>query len=171
MEEKAGEGLLGALNKIKARLDTIEARIDGKVDPDAAAKAEKERRDAARERAYKEAADTAAKMLAEEGLSDCSSSIDDIVGKLINDAPPPKIAAAPSASSSYLKLTFPYYDGKEDPLPWPNKCEQFFVGHVTPEDKKVWYASYHLVGAAQQWFMRLNKERHIIDWSYFISCV
>jgi hypothetical protein len=26
------------------------------------------------------------------------------------------------------KLSFPTYDGKEDPLPWLNQCEQFFKG-------------------------------------------
>ena len=29
------------------------------------------------------------------------------------------------------KLSFPTYDGKEDPLPWINRCEQFFRGQKT----------------------------------------
>ena len=28
----------------------------------------------------------------------------------------------------YHKLDFPTYDGKEDPLGWLNRCEQFFWG-------------------------------------------
>lgn len=39
----------------------------------------------------------------------------------------------------YLKLSFPIYDGKEDPLSWLNYCEQFFRGQCTPNDEKVWY--------------------------------
>lgn len=26
------------------------------------------------------------------------------------------------------RLCFPTYDGREDPLPWVNRCEQFFRG-------------------------------------------
>jgi hypothetical protein len=31
----------------------------------------------------------------------------------------------------YQKLSFPTYDGKDDPLGWLNKCEQFFRGQQT----------------------------------------
>lgn len=48
------------------------------------------------------------------------------------------------------KLSFPTYDGKKDLLPWINRCEQFFRGQKTPENDQVWYASYHLIGLAQQ---------------------
>jgi hypothetical protein len=35
------------------------------------------------------------------------------------------------------KLNFPAYDDKDDPLPWINRCEQFFRGQKTPEAEQV----------------------------------
>ena len=46
------------------------------------------------------------------------------------------------------KLCFPKYDGSEDPITWIHKGEQFFRAHGTPEDQKVWTASFYLQGAA-----------------------
>jgi hypothetical protein len=36
------------------------------------------------------------------------------------------------------------FDGKEDPLQWLNRCEQFFEGQHALEEEKVWLASYHM---------------------------
>jgi hypothetical protein len=47
----------------------------------------------------------------------------------------------------YHKISFETYDGKEDPLGWLNKCEQFLRGQLTREADKVWMASYHLKGS------------------------
>lgn len=58
--------------------------------------------------------------------------------------------------SIFYKLLFPIYDGKEDLLHWLNRCEQFFKGHQTMEEK-VWLASYHMTGAAQHWYYRLER--------------
>ena len=58
----------------------------------------------------------------------------------------------------YHKLVFPTYDGKEDPLGWLNKCEQFFNGHQTRHQDRVWLASYHLTGVAQQWYLVLESD-------------
>jgi hypothetical protein len=69
------------------------------------------------------------------------------------------------------KLNFPMYDDKEDPLPWINRCEQFFRGQKTPEMEQVWYASYHLTGGAQQWYMHLMQDKTATDWAYFTRCV
>lgn len=55
------------------------------------------------------------------------------------------------------KLRFPKYDGAEDPLGWLHKVEQFFCSQGTPEDRKVWTASFYMEGAAQQWYYRLEK--------------
>lgn len=46
----------------------------------------------------------------------------------------------------FHKLLFTIFDGKEDPLPWLNRCEQFFKGQWTMEEK-VWLVSYHMTGA------------------------
>jgi hypothetical protein len=54
----------------------------------------------------------------------------------------------------YNKLDFPTYDGKEDPLEWLNRCEQFFWGTKDcAEAYKVWLAAYHMTGTAQTWYM------------------
>jgi hypothetical protein len=31
----------------------------------------------------------------------------------------------------YFKLNFPRFDGKEDPLPWLSRCEQYFRAQKT----------------------------------------
>jgi hypothetical protein len=61
----------------------------------------------------------------------------------------------PVLQARYHKLSFLRSDGKEDPLPWFNCCEQFFKGQCTPDNEKVWFASFHLTGGVQQWYMRL----------------
>jgi hypothetical protein len=50
----------------------------------------------------------------------------------------------------YHKLSFPTYEGKEDPLGWINRCKHFFRAQLTREADKVWLASFHLIGTAQQ---------------------
>ena len=56
-------------------------------------------------------------------------------------------------------------------MPWINRCEQFLRGHKTPETEQVWYASYHLIGGPQQWYMRLTQNKAVTDWAYFACCV
>ncbi|CAD6220852.1 unnamed protein product [Miscanthus lutarioriparius] len=58
----------------------------------------------------------------------------------------------------YHKITFDTYDGRDDPLGCLNKCEQFFHGQLTREVDKVWMASYHLKGVAQQWYLVLETD-------------
>jgi hypothetical protein len=65
------------------------------------------------------------------------------------------------------KLTFPTFDSKEDPLPWLNRCEQFFRGQKMPDTEQVWYASFHLTGGAQQWNMRLTQDKALTNCAYF----
>nr|ABG89853.1 unknown [Phyllostachys edulis] len=65
------------------------------------------------------------------------------------------------------KLLFPTFDGKEDPLGWLNRCEQFFRCQQTPESDKVWLASYHLVGSAQQWYYQLERDDGEPPWQLF----
>lgn len=56
----------------------------------------------------------------------------------------------------FHKLEYPTFDGKEDPLPWLNRCEQFFRGQCIPEEDRVWLASFQMVGAAQLWYYCLE---------------
>jgi len=65
----------------------------------------------------------------------------------------------PLAAQRVHKLVFPVYNGLEDPLPWLNRCEQFFRAQQTPNDGKVWLASFYMTGDAQQWYYRLEKNR------------
>lgn len=57
----------------------------------------------------------------------------------------------------FYKLEFPKYDGKEDPLNWFNHCEQFFRGQKTLDGDRVWLATYHLTGDAQEWYFHYEQ--------------
>ena len=67
----------------------------------------------------------------------------------------------------YHKLSFPTFDGKVDPLGWLNKCEQFFRAQQTPDADRVWLASYHLSGTAQQWYITLERDAGEPAWDEF----
>ncbi|KAJ1253618.1 hypothetical protein BS78_K226700 [Paspalum vaginatum] len=67
----------------------------------------------------------------------------------------------------YHKLEFPTFGGKEDPLGWLNRCEQFFKGQRTLEGDKVWLAFYHLTGVAQPWFTMVERTNPTMSWAMF----
>ncbi|XP_066374609.1 uncharacterized protein [Miscanthus floridulus] len=67
----------------------------------------------------------------------------------------------------YHKITFDTYDGRDDPLGWLNKCEQFFREQLTREVDKVWMASYHLKGVAQQLYLVLETDIGRPTWPDF----
>lgn len=69
------------------------------------------------------------------------------------------------------KLRFPKYDGLEDLLEWLHKAEQFFRAHETPDDAKVWTASFYMKGAASKWFYRLEKNHDTPSWANFVTGV
>jgi hypothetical protein len=59
-------------------------------------------------------------------------------GPTVLSYPHPSTARSfPVFQPRYHKLSFPTYDGKEEPLPWLNRCEQFFRGQKTPNNEKV----------------------------------
>jgi hypothetical protein len=70
-----------------------------------------------------------------------------------------------------VRLEFPCFDGKEDPLPWLNRCETFFRGQGTPEDRQMWYAAMHLTDAAQLWYARLKLTAGTPSWRRFVQLV
>ncbi|CAN6342387.1 unnamed protein product [Urochloa humidicola] len=174
IQEGKAATMMKSITELNGRMDCFEK---GKSTAfDSQAQEERERRKKAAEvckQALEAAAAAAAKVMEVAGHGDSSSSIDDIIsqlGKLSTDSLP-KPPTAIKDSSTTIKLPIPCNDSKEDPLPWLNKCEQFFVSHSTPENKKVCFASYHLEGAAQQWYMRLDKEHRIEDWDVFVRAV
>jgi hypothetical protein len=65
---------------------------------------------------------------------------------------PPEDHGESHGVPKFHKLSFPTYDGKEDLLGWLNRCESFFCGQLTREADKVWLASFHMTGSAQQWY-------------------
>jgi hypothetical protein len=67
----------------------------------------------------------------------------------------------------FHKLSFPTYDGKEDPLGWRNRCESFFRGQLTREADKVWLASFHMTGSTQQWYYVLERDAGRPSWENF----
>ncbi|WVZ75512.1 hypothetical protein U9M48_023557 [Paspalum notatum var. saurae] len=58
----------------------------------------------------------------------------------------------------FHRLDFPRYDGKADPLLFINKYESFFLQQCILLEEQVWLASFHLEQAAQQRYMRLQRE-------------
>jgi hypothetical protein len=54
------------------------------------------------------------------------------------------------------KLEFPKFDDTGDPLPWLNRCEQFFHMRWTPDDKRVMFTAFYLLDNAQLWFHRME---------------
>lgn len=71
----------------------------------------------------------------------------------------------------YHKLNFPTFDGQEDPLPWLNRCDQFFRGQHTLEEDKVWLATFHMTGPTQLWYHRLERDTGTPSWRHFVELV
>ena len=67
----------------------------------------------------------------------------------------------------FHRLEFATFDGKEDPIQWLNRCDQFFDGQRTIEEEKVWLASYHMTGVARTWYGQLQRDAPPLSWSHF----
>jgi hypothetical protein len=84
---------------------------------------------------------------------------------------PPRVHVPPETEAAgvprYHKLSFPTYEGKEDPLGWLNRCERFFNAQRTREVDKVWLASFHLLGSAQQWYYVIERDAGTPSWEEF----
>jgi hypothetical protein len=76
-------------------------------------------------------------------------------------------ALPPPHTPRFYNLEMSLFDGKEDPLGWLNRCEQYFRGQRTVEEDKVWLASYHLTGATKQWYNLLEREEPSLSWPRF----
>jgi hypothetical protein len=62
-----------------------------------------------------------------------------------------------TAARHGYKLLFPTYDGKDDPLSWLNRCDQFFRIQATEDAGKVFLVSFYMMGDLAQWFALLDK--------------
>jgi hypothetical protein len=89
-------------------------------------------------------------------------NIPDMPASAATHEPPPRPYVPPEAEAAgvpcYHKLSFPTYEGKEDPLGWLNRCECFFCAQLTRDADKVWLASFHLTSTAQQWYYVLERD-------------
>jgi hypothetical protein len=57
--------------------------------------------------------------------------------------------------TTWERIEFPRFDGTRDPLQWIHRCECYFRNRWTPENKRVMYATFHLLDGAQLWYHRL----------------
>ena len=106
----------------------------------------------------------------EQNLAQQQQAIERLEHQRFNDGgrgrnPPP--GGIEDRPPRYHKLDFPKFDGKSDPLLFINKCESFFQQQRTLEEEKVWLASFHLEGVAQQWYMHLQQEEGTPRWCRF----
>jgi hypothetical protein len=69
------------------------------------------------------------------------------------------------------KLFFPTFDGSKDPLPWLNRCDQFFRIHETPEAGKVFLATFYMSDDASQWCALLERNHGQSSWPDFIKLI
>jgi hypothetical protein len=69
----------------------------------------------------------------------------------------------------YFKLDFPRFDGKENPLSWLSRCEQYFQAQKTEASFKIWLASFHLDGDAFHWYAHLERSRGVPSWEEFYA--
>ncbi|CAO2152414.1 unnamed protein product [Urochloa humidicola] len=69
------------------------------------------------------------------------------------------------------KIRFPLFDGSTDPITWVHRCKQFFRQAQSGDEDKVWLATYHLEGAAQQWYYRLERNQGVPTRARFVELV
>jgi hypothetical protein len=67
----------------------------------------------------------------------------------------------------YFKLDFPRFDGKDDPLSWLSRCDQYFRAQKTEASQKLWLATFHLDGDAFHWYAHLERSRGVPSWEDF----
>ena len=75
-------------------------------------------------------------------------------------------------TSKLEKLEFPRYSGY-DPTEWFTRVDQFFEYQGTSETHKVYLASFHLEGEANQWWQWLLRAYHeegkVVTWGIFVK--
>ena len=69
------------------------------------------------------------------------------------------------------KIPFPSFNGESDPLTWLNKCDNYFWGHLVPEDEKVWQASLRLEDTAAEWYYQMEHDFGMVSWPRFVEFI
>nr|KAJ0223305.1 hypothetical protein LSAT_V11C200068960 [Lactuca sativa] len=69
----------------------------------------------------------------------------------------------------FTKMEFPTYDGKDDPLAWLQKCEDFFEEQQTPTEAWVRQATFVLQGKASDWYWNLRRMKGRPTWNEFVE--
>nr|KAJ0227854.1 hypothetical protein LSAT_V11C100037070 [Lactuca sativa] len=69
----------------------------------------------------------------------------------------------------FTKMEFPTYDGKDDPLAWLQKCEDFFEEQQTPTEAWVPQATFVLQGKASDWYRNLRRMKGQPTWNKFVE--
>jgi hypothetical protein len=69
------------------------------------------------------------------------------------------------------KLEFPKFYGTNDPLPWLNRCERYFLVRRTLEHQRVAFVAFYLLDDAQLWFHRLELNGGRATWPQFVQLV
>jgi len=70
-----------------------------------------------------------------------------------------------------LKIDLFKYDGTEDPSGWTLLADQYFLLHQIPPAQRLIYASFHLKGAALQYYKYLQHAGELNDWVLFIQAL
>jgi hypothetical protein len=92
---------------------------------------------------------------------------------VVGDDRHPQTSRDPAISAAHHghKLLFPTYDGTEDPLPWLNRCEQFFRIQSTEEAGKVFLTVFYMTGDVAQWYALVERNHGTPDWAAFVKLV
>ncbi|KAI9176859.1 hypothetical protein LWI28_007928 [Acer negundo] len=70
-----------------------------------------------------------------------------------------------------IKIDLFKYDGTEDPSGWILLADQYFLLHQIPTAQRLLYASFHLKGAALQYYKYLQHAGELNDWVTFIQAL
>jgi len=77
----------------------------------------------------------------------------------------------PRRSSNSHKLSFPEYNGNDEPSQWLYKCNKFFAARNTKEEERMQLVAFHLHGNALTWFIRWEQEIGHPTWPQFSQAI
>jgi hypothetical protein len=79
------------------------------------------------------------------------------------------LVAQESAVAGHVQwLELSRFIGTSDPPRWIHRCECYFRTHRTSENRRVAYATFHLLDDAQSWYHRLPDNGGMSTWEQFV---